>query len=165
MKAAQILQQAQQIKQQYASQGQPLDEAVISQQFVLPQFESNYAELTATLLNEHNIEEHELEDASLYYYRHNNSKIKEIMNKIRKIYQQCGGITEEEEEIEEFSSSTKEKREISFEKILEIIKILTTLMSERLDGYMMTFKEKYGIPTDQAMAESFYSGMMSLSEE
>jgi len=150
------------IKQQLQAQGLDMEDSKIMVIYILPHFTSGYKDIKNQVLNEYDVEEYELEEATLYYMDKGDETIRETTKKIRKLYNACGGNVNLDED--EDVASVPSKGLLPFETVLEILQVIGEITMNKTDEFIVTFKEKYGLPKDQDTAERFQQGLMSISE-
>ena len=160
--AAKMVNAANNIKQQLQAQGLDMEDSKIMVIYILPHFTSGYKDIKNQVLNEYDVEEYELEEATLYYMDKGDETIRETTKKIRKLYNACGGNVNLDED--EDVASVPSKGLLPFETVLEILQVIGEITMNKTDEFIVTFKEKYGLPKDQDTAERFQQGLMSISE-
>lgn len=108
----------------------------------------------------HNVEDYEVEDACNFYSK-TNDQIRDIANKIRKIFRDFGADVElDEDEDEEVVDNV----DLSLDKILHIIQDLSSILSDKVDEFVKEFKKVHGHPNDTGSRESFQQGMINVTE-
>lgn len=163
---------AENIKQQLQAAGQSIDDRQMMSQYILPHFESALKELNTELFQQYDVDEEEIEEAVVFYTKKGNSKLIEISYRINQLYKEFGGEIEEDEDqtsdpnAPSGSGATNANNDtLTLDEVVAILEALAESMNELMDGYMSSFKSKYGIPTSQELLERFQAGMMKLSEE
>ena len=163
-----MAQAAQNIKQQIQAQGQDMEDSKIMTNFILPHYVTQYGEIVGHALSQFDVTEEELQDATTQYLKDGVSeqedsveKIRSLVKKIRMYYRACGGEVHDDEDEE----GSEGAQELSLEKIIEFLSVLSQVVLKQMDGYIASFKEKYGVPSDQLTQQAFYQGVMSISEE
>lgn len=161
---AKMVNAANNIKQQIQSQGQDMEDSKIMSNFILPHFTSGYRDIQNQILSEFDVEEFELEEATKYFIAEGDEKVKEIAKKIRKFYHTCGGDVDLDDGEDISSATTSSKGILPFEMVVEMLEVISQVVSAKTDEYITAFKEEYGVPRDRESVERFQQGMMSLSE-
>lgn len=111
--ATNMLRHAEKIKQQISQQGQDIDEQQLLKLVVVPQLDSSFRELQTEILNSHDMDEEDLEEAVTTYIEDGDKELLEISEKIRKIYKGLGGDIGDSEEPASSKASDKGPNDIS----------------------------------------------------
>jgi len=175
--AARMARAADNIKQQLQQQGQDLDNARIMKSFILPHFETNFAEMQAQVFAEHDVEEEEVEEAHFYYCKQGCKQLLEINETVQEIYKQFGG--EVEGDGDSAAASTEggagasssgsilgQPKDMALETVLEILYTLKERMVEATELYCDDYIDSNGGPPSNPMAfQGFQDGLVKISEQ
>ena len=116
------------------------------------------------MLAEADVEDCEIEEA-VDYYEEKNSELKDIVHKIKTLYNDFGGDIEIET-TQVTAVEDVEDEELSLQDLLLLLQKLSDNMSSRLRKYADQFIDSHGLPNNSPeLKQSFQMGMMALSEE
>lgn len=167
--AARMARGAENIKQQLQQQGQDMDNMRIMKNFILPHFESQFAEMQAQVFFEHDVEEEEVEDAHNYYSKHGNKQLNEIGETIKDIYKQFGGDLDDDMGDESGASmggAGSGSKEMTLDVVLDVLHTLKDRMVEATEAYADNYLDNHdGPPTDHRGFEQFQAGLVKVSEQ
>lgn len=159
-KATQLIRAAEGIKQKLAQQGQELDDKKLMKAFILPHFESGLQEIETGVLESHDVDPADLQDAVETYIKQGNSKLKEICDRMRLIYREFGG------EVDDLEEDTEESAVVFTEELLiTAVEKLSERMAALTEEYIIEFKAENGIPRSEADLQNFQGGLMAISEK
>lgn len=125
-----FLQQVNGLKQQFAAQGQQINESDLMKHFVLPKLEPAFREAQNSVLAAYDVVEEDLEEAVTTYIANGDKELASIVDRIRKIFTSLGGDLGDSDESDEASSSkasAKGRRSQNF--ILTMLSSLNMVMS------------------------------------
>jgi hypothetical protein len=159
-----IVKIAENIKQQYAMQGQELDDHTLLKSFVLPKFEGQLQEIQTAVLEEHDACDDEFEEAINEYLDSGDEDITELANTLRTMYEQIGGEIEKPED-KSVDSKQAVNRNLNLKDLTLLIDLLTERMLEKTTEFCSAYIEKYGTPTDMKSMERFQLGLLHASED
>lgn len=157
-----LVKYAESIKQQFAMQGQEIDDHALLKSVVLPQFEKALRDIQVAVLNEHDACDDEFEEAINEYLDNGDEDITELANTLRTMYEQIGGEVEKPEDI---SHDGKKAGELNLKDLTQLIDVLTERMLEKTSEYCAAYVEKFGTPTDMKSMERFQVGLLHATEE
>lgn len=149
------------IKQQFGNQLDHISDRDILKMFMLQHFEGSVGEIQEQLLQEHGVDEDELEEATNYYANSGDKLLGEILEKIKKIHYEFGGDSLDDDD----SSSKRERKTLAFDTIIEILESLSDKVADATEAYVTQFKKVHGLPTSYELKEKFQVGMIQLSDQ
>jgi hypothetical protein len=120
----------------------------------------------ATVTQEHDIEESELEEAAMFYSQRGDGKLKEIISKIQLMHKQFGGenpSTQRGGAGGGGTSTALEVKELSLARVIQLLKSLSEKVNSATDQFIDEFIETHGQPSPSNMMY-FQQGMLQLSE-
>jgi hypothetical protein len=154
---------ADQIKQQFAQQGQQLDDSFLLRSFLLPNLESAFREIQDTVLNEYDMDEDDLEEAVLEYIKRGDRDLKETYDTIRNIFKKFGADLpeddeeEDEEEVEQASATATEKKkktskkatkkDMTLEDTIRFFKAFRQMQHDKMEATIEEFIREFGRPS------------------
>lgn len=155
-----LLMAVQNIKMQIQQQGQEVDDMTIMKQFILPHFESNLKEIQDSVLEEHDVDEDELEEAVTTYIAAGDEELASLAKSIKVMYQQFGGDVDADE-----PAPMNEKVErMGINDVVALMKELGNQMMQYTDDFCGKFIDEHGIPQSQQDMEEFQLGLMAASQ-
>lgn len=159
-----LVKYAEGLKQQFAMQGQEIDDHQLLKSVVLPNFEKALHTAQIDVLDEHDVCDDEFEEAINEYLDSGDEDITELANTLRTMYEQIGG---EIEKPEEKSADGKKvaSHDLGLKDLTSLIDMLTERMLEKTTEFCSAYIEKYGTPTDLKSMERFQIGLLHASEE
>ena len=157
-----LIDAAENIKAQIRQQGHEIDDQTVYKSYILVHFESGFRDIQESVLAEIDCEESELEEAVSYYQNHGSVVLKDISQKIRKIYKQFGGELDNDESNVNVPQSEKSKN-MNVDDVLEILNALNDKIMMASDGFITKFKEEYGIPNSEMLSGIFNQGLMTIA--
>lgn len=164
MIASKMMPHIESIKQQYQAAGQDMDDKTICKMILLPHITRDFQKAQDDVLEEYDVDADELEEANSEYMKNGHKKLIEITNTIKKIYNEFGGEVDGLEE-EEQDSPIQVAPGASTEDIaVQLLTLLAQKMAEQTERYIITFKEKHGVPKTNKDKEMFQQGMLVISE-
>jgi chaperonin cofactor prefoldin len=156
---------ADQIKQQFAQQGQQIDDSFLLRSFLLPNLETAFREIQDSVLNELDMDEDDLEEAVLEYIKRGDRDLKETFDTIRNIFKKFGADIpeddeeEDEEEVEQSfptaaatdkkkkTSKKASKKEMSLEDTIRFFKAFRQIQHDKMEATIEEFIIEYGRPS------------------
>lgn len=159
-----LVKYAEGIKQQFAMQGQEIDDHQLLKSVVLPNFEKQLHAIQIAVLDEHDACDDEFEEAINEYLDNGDEDITELANTLRTMYEQIGGEIEKPEE-KTADGKKVVNRDLNLKDLTSLIDLLTERMLEKTAEFCSTYIEKHGTPTDMKSMERFQIGLLHASEE
>jgi hypothetical protein len=180
--AGKMMRAGENIKQQIQASGQDVDDLTVYRSYILPHLNVEFKKAQEEVLDEYDVDEDELKDANTEYMKDGHKGLVEITKSIRRIYKDFGGEVGEYEGLEGTqsagSSSTKSPAmssggapqeggttaERMEDLAVQLLSVLADKMITNTEMYILTFKEKYGIPSTAQEFEMFQQGLMVITE-
>lgn len=177
--ATKMIRAAESIKQQMVAAGAEASDDQIMKHYILPHLSGEFKTLQSVVLDEMDIDEDDLDEANKEYIEKGNKKLLEITSKIRQIYTQFGGELEANEEWDQevasagssslsSSSGQASSSGIDSANVEAFVAALLTGLAEKMltstEGFIVQFKEQYGVPKSQKEMTSFQQGLMVITE-
>jgi hypothetical protein len=115
-------------------------------------------------LQEHDIEEGELEEAALFYSTRGDAKLKEIISKIQLMHKQFGGENPSTQAaMDSSSNAVTSQQELTLSQVINLLQSLSEKVNAATNQFIEEFKETYGLPKGNNMMQ-FQQGMLQMSE-
>ena len=154
----QLIDAGENIKTQIRQQGHEIDDHTLYKTYILVHFESGFRNIQDAVLTELDFEESELEEAVNYYQKHDSVILQDITQKIRTIYKQFGGDIDGDDALQE----SEKCKNMTVDQALELLNALNEKVLLSTDGFIVKFKNEYGVPTSQELFMAFNQGLTTI---